>query len=91
VYNINKGRREEKNNESDIHVPQPQNKSSYLLASPPPPYFFYRVFGRILTRGVKKRNSKANRENLFAAAQKKQLLTYVIVFSFTALLDTKVF
>jgi hypothetical protein len=55
-----KGRREKKNDESDVHLPQRQKKSSYLL------YFifififiFYRfflkaLFGRFVTRGVQK-------------------------------------
>jgi hypothetical protein len=55
-----KGGRENKVDESDVHLPQPPKKSSYLLR-----FvfifififsidFFYRVFGRFVTRGVQK-------------------------------------
>jgi hypothetical protein len=57
VGSSNKGRRENKNDESDVHL-QPQNKSSHSLH-----FIFifvvfidfvYRVFGRFVTRGVQK-------------------------------------
>jgi hypothetical protein len=43
--------------------------------------FFYRVFGRLVTRGVQKRHKTNLRENLLSF-QKKHPLTYVVFFFF---------
>jgi hypothetical protein len=72
--------RETKNDKSDVHLPQLQQKSSYLLhlmtpppplVVPPPPCFFNRVFGRFVFRnsGPKEEFGVQNHENHFLLKQ----------------------
>jgi hypothetical protein len=75
-----KGRRGKKNDESDVHLPQRQKKSSYLLLlrfifvfiflST----FFKAFFGRFVTRGVQKHGktffSKTRKKSIWAHHKK---------------------
>jgi hypothetical protein len=67
---------------SDVNLPQPPPKSSYLL------YLilllcsvvFNRFFGRFVTRGVQKRDKKDRTKFSAAAKKSTYLLTYVTFF-----------
>jgi hypothetical protein len=73
---VAKGGRKKQNDESDVHLPQPRKKSSYLL------YLFlffigffnrlfYRVFGRFVTRRVQKHDNNFFSKKSISAHYKK--------------------
>jgi hypothetical protein len=74
-----------KNDEIDVHLPQPPNKSSYLLTSFYCLFycllFIYRVSGRFVTRGVQKHRKKTFRATMFPKTNPSALITGHLLFS----------
>jgi hypothetical protein len=73
-----------KNDESGVHLPQLQNKSSYLLYFIFISFFiidfFYRVFGRFVTRGVQKRDKNFFQKNSSGLITKNAAFVPLVVF-----------